>query len=176
MKVRLDAVIAEIAGTLDLRLLRQDPKFANLWRPHRMHLIMPSLARCDIARAEKSGGRKVLRWRPSRRLKNCVGVKPRGIPDELERIEAPIAISTLADEFSEVLQANVETVEEVASYALRLFAMYEMGLFEYRGKKDGLCQFERSPYRVLVEDEAGNTADLVGKYLGLDSDVAILSR
>jgi hypothetical protein len=78
---------------------------------------------------------------------------------------AQIAISTLADEFSEVLQANGETVEEAASYVLRLFAMHRLGLFEYRGKKDGLCQFEKSPSRILVEDENGNTADFVEKYL-----------
>ena len=82
-----------------------------------------------------------------------------------KEIEAPIAISTLADEFSEILQANGKVVEEVTSYVLRLFAMYEMGLFEYRGKKNGLCQFERSSSRILVEDEDGNTADFVERYL-----------
>jgi hypothetical protein len=165
MKVRVDAVIAEIARTLDVNLLRQDPNFEALPRFQRMHFIMAALVRGDIASGEKPGGRKVLRWRPSRRLESCFGVKRHGIPEELERIEAPIAISTLADEFSEVLQANGEMIEEVASYVLRLFAMYEMGLFEYRGKTDGLCQFDRSSRRIDVVDEAGNTADFVEKYL-----------
>jgi len=165
MKVKLDALIAEIAGTLDVNLLRQDPNFATLPRPQRMHFIVACLERCDIARAEKAGGRRVLRWQPSRRLDGYFGVKCHGIPDELERIETPIAISTLADEFSEVLQANGETVEEAASYVLRLFAMYKLGLFEYRGKKDGLCQFDRSSRSIGVVDDAGNAADFVEKYL-----------
>jgi hypothetical protein len=42
--------------------------------------------------------------------------------------------------------------------------MYEMGLLEYRGKKDGLYQFYRSSRRLLVEEENGNTADFVDKY------------
>ena len=67
--------------------------------------------------------------------------------------------------FLTILQANGKVVEEVTSYVLRLFAMYEMGLFEYRGKKNGLCQFERSSSRILVEDEDGNTADFVERYL-----------
>jgi hypothetical protein len=164
MKVRIDAVMAEIARTLDYNLLNANPAFAKLPRFNRMHFIFRSLARCDIARAEKPG-RGVLRWRPSHSLKDVVGLTPRGIPNELERIDAPIAISTLADEFDEFLKANGEMVEEVASYVLRLFAMYEMGLFEYRGKKDGLCQFYRSSARIEVVDEAGNTADFVEKYL-----------
>jgi hypothetical protein len=123
MKVKLDAFIAEIAKILDASLLEHDPDFETLWRPHRMHFIMACLARCDIARAEKFGGRKVRRWRPSRRLGRYFGAKRHGFPDELERIEAPIAISILADEFSEVLQANVEMVEDAADYVLRLFAI-----------------------------------------------------
>lgn len=165
MTVRLDAIIAEIAITLDTNLLRHDPNFANLPRPQRRHLIMTCLAGCDIAKGEKRGGRKVLRWQPSRRLERNLGVKHHGIPDEVERIEAPVAISTLADEFSELLQANGETVDEAASYVLRRFGMYGLGLLEYRGKKDGLCQFERSSRRIDVVDEAGNTTDFVDKYL-----------
>jgi hypothetical protein len=165
MKVRVDAVIAEIARTVDVNLLRQDPNFEALPRFNRMHFIMAALVRGNIARGEKPGGRRVLRWRPSHSLKDYVGLNPRRIPNELERIEAPIAISTLADEFEEFLQANDEMIEEVASYVLRLFAMYEMGLFEYRGKRDGLCQFDRSSSRILVEDEDGNSADFVEKYL-----------
>src|SRR5580704_7196697 len=104
MKIRLDAVIAEIAASIDAELLEHDSDFAALPRFNRLHFILRSLARCDLARAERSSGRKVIRWRPSHRLKDCVGLKPRGIPDEFERIEAPIAISTLADEFDEFLQ------------------------------------------------------------------------
>jgi hypothetical protein len=165
MNIRLDAVIAEIAGNIDLNLLMQDPDFAELPRFQRMHFIVRTLACCDIARGEKYGGRKVRRWRPSRRLERNLGVKGHGIPDELERIEAPIAISTLADEFAEVLAANGEAFGEVASYILRLFGMYGLGLLEYHGKKDGLCQFERSSRRIDVVDEAGNTTDFVEKYL-----------
>jgi hypothetical protein len=121
VKVTLDAFIAEIAKMLDASILEHDPDFETLWRPHRMHLIMACLARCDIARAQKFGGRKVRRWRPSRRLGRCFGAKRHGFPDEVERIEAPIGISTLADEFSEVLQANAEIVEDAADYVLRLF-------------------------------------------------------
>ena len=107
----------------------------------------------------------LFRSRPSHRLKNCVGLKPRGIPDEFERIEAPTTISTLADEFDGILQTLVDRIEETAFGVLRRFAMCEMGLLEYRGKKGGLCQFYRSSSRILVEDEDGNTADFVEKYL-----------
>jgi hypothetical protein len=123
MKVRIDAVIAEIARTLDVNLLRQDSNFETLPRPQRMHFIFRSLARCDIARAETFGGRKVRCWRPSRRLGRNFGVKWHGFPDELERIERPVAISTLADEFEELLQASGELAEDVADYVLRLLAI-----------------------------------------------------
>jgi hypothetical protein len=165
MKIRLDAVIAEIAASIDAELLEHDSDFAPLPRFNRLHFILRSLARCDLARAERSSGRKVIRWRPSHRLKDCVGLKPRGIPDEFQRIEAPTAISTLADEFDEILQTLDNPIEETAFGVLRRFAMYEMGLLEYRGKKDGLCQFKRSSKRLLVEDEDGNTTDFVDKYL-----------
>jgi hypothetical protein len=84
-----------------------------------MHLIVRTLARCDIARGEKYGGRKVRRWRPSRRLERNLGVKGHGIPDEIERIEAPIAISTLVDELSDLLKENGEAIDEVTHYVLR---------------------------------------------------------
>jgi hypothetical protein len=148
MNVRLDALIAEIARTLDVSLLRHDPRFATLPRPQRMHLIVRTLARCDIARGEKYGGREVRRWRPSRRLERNLGVKGHGIPDEIERIEAPIAISTLVDELSDLLKENGEAIDEVTHYVLRLFGMHELEFLEYRGKRDGLCQFERSSSRI----------------------------
>lgn len=122
MKVKLDAFVAEIARILDASLLKHNPDFDTLFRPHRLHIIMACLARCDIAGGQKFGGRKVRRWRPSRRLGRYFGAKRHGFPDELERIEAPIAISTLADEFSEVLRANGEMVEDAADYALYIFA------------------------------------------------------
>jgi hypothetical protein len=144
MKVRVDAIVAETATILDVSLLRHDPEFADLPRYNRMHLIMTCLARRKIARAEKFGGRKVRCWRPSRHLENNIGARGHGIPGELERIEAPIVISTLADDFSELLQANGQIIDEVASYVVRRFGMYASGLLEYRGKKNGLCWFERS--------------------------------
>jgi hypothetical protein len=119
MTVRLDAIIAEIARNIDLNLLMQYPDFAELPRFHRMHFIVRSLASCDIARGEKYGGRKVRRWRPSRRLEGNLGVKGHGIPDEIERIEAPIAISTLVDELSDLLKENGEAIDEVTHYVLR---------------------------------------------------------
>jgi hypothetical protein len=165
MKTRLDALIAEIAQILDVNLLRHDPELATLPRSQRLHFIMVRLLSLDIARAEKSGGRKVQRWRPSRRLESNYGVKQHGIPDEFERIEAPIAISTLAEKFAELLLSNNGAVEEVASYVLRRFAMYKVGLLEFHGKTDGLCQFERSARRIDVVDEDGHTTDFVDKYL-----------
>ena len=53
MKVKLAAVVAEIARTVDYSLLESEPKFTNLSRPHRMSLILACLAREDIARVEK---------------------------------------------------------------------------------------------------------------------------
>ncbi|MDI3561721.1 hypothetical protein [Bradyrhizobium sp. Arg816] len=135
MDVKLDAIIAEIARTLDLSLRMQDPEFATIPKPQRMHFITRSLAGHDIARGEKYGGRKVRRWRPSRHLEKFAGVKNHGIPDEIERIEAPVAISTLVDEFYELLDINDEPINEVADYVLRLFGMRSLGLLEYRGKE-----------------------------------------
>jgi hypothetical protein len=120
VKVKLDAFIAELAKILDDSLLEYNPDFVTLWRPHRMHVILACLARCDIAGAEEFVGRKV-RWRPSRRLRRNFAAKHHEFPDVLERIEAPIGTSTLADELSEVLQANAETVEDTADFVLRIF-------------------------------------------------------
>lgn len=136
MKVRIDAIVADIATILDVSLLRHDPELADLPRFQRLHLIMTCLAGRKIARAEKFGGRRARCWRPSLRLESNVGVKGHGIPDELERIEAPIVISTLADDFSELLQANGEAVDEVTFYVVRRFGMYASGWprrpFQYR--------------------------------------------
>ena len=45
MKVKLDAIVAEIAGALDFNLLEHAPNFATLPRFHRMHYIMGALVR-----------------------------------------------------------------------------------------------------------------------------------
>jgi hypothetical protein len=123
MNVKLDAFIAQIARKLDANLLRADEEFKDLWRPNRLHFILPCLACHDIARGEK-WGRKVVRWLPSRRLERHSGVRHHGILPEVERTERPVGISTAADEFSEFLQANGEMVEEAADEVLRRFAMY----------------------------------------------------
>jgi hypothetical protein len=88
----------------------------------------------------------------ARRVKDCVGLRPRGISDEFERIESPTTISTLADEFEEYLQTVSDPIEQTAFNVLRRFAMYEIGLLEYRGKKDGLCQFRKSSKCIEVAD------------------------
>jgi hypothetical protein len=163
MEVRLDAVIGEIAETVDSSLLRAEPNFTTLPRPNRMHLILLALMYCDIARPYNSNG--VMRWRPSRCLNKHVGVRGHGIPDERELTEKPTTISTLADELLETLRANSDLVVDVAFHVIRRFAMYQMGLFEYRGREDGRCQFYRSSQRLLVEDEDGNKTDFVDKYL-----------
>lgn len=166
MDVKLDAIIAEIARTLDLSLLKHEPEFANLPRAQRMHFIARSLRARGIARGEKFGGRKVRRWRPSRYLKSHFGVKDHGIPDEIERIEAPAAFSTLVDEFSALLDFNDETINEVTDYVIRRFRMRALGLLEYRGKgDDGFCQFDRSERHIDVIDEVRNMADFVDKHL-----------
>jgi hypothetical protein len=119
MDVKLDAIIAEIARTLDLSLLIHDPEFAIIPKPQRMHFITRSLATRGIAKGEKYGGRKVRRWRQSRHLEKNFGVKDHGIPDEIERIEAPVAISTLVDEFSKLLDFNDEPINAVTNYVSR---------------------------------------------------------
>lgn len=139
MDVKLDAIIAEIARTIDHSLLMHDPEFAQLPKPQRMHFITRSLATRGIARGEKYGRRKVRRWRPSRQLQKSIGVNTHGVPDEIERIEAPLAISTLIDEFSKILDCNDEAINDVTDYVLRLFGMHALGLLEYRGKDDGFC-------------------------------------
>jgi hypothetical protein len=119
MDVKLDAIIAEIARTLDLSLLIHDPEFEIIPKPQRMHFIMRCLEGHDIARGEKYGGRKVRRWRQSRNLEKSNGVKDHGIPDEIERIEAPVAVSTLVDEFSKLLDFNDEPINAVTDYVFR---------------------------------------------------------
>jgi hypothetical protein len=180
MKVGLDALIAEITRSLDWNLLEWDPKFDALSRPHRMHLILARLVREDVARAEKSDGGVGVRWRPSHRLESYLGVTRHGIPDEYEDADAPAAISTLADELSKVLQVNGDGIEAHTVYAVSCFTMYKLGMLEYRGKVDGLCQFYKSPDFVEraeeqerrgdltsvteVVDEAGNTIEFIEKY------------
>ncbi|SCB46873.1 hypothetical protein GA0061098_101213 [Bradyrhizobium shewense] len=127
MDVKFDAIIAEIARTLDLSLLMHDPEFATLPKPQRMHFITRCLAGHDIARGEKYGGRKVRRWRPSRHLETSFGVQNHGVPDEIERIEAPVAISTLIEEFSKRLDLNGKVINEVIDHVLRLFRMRSTG-------------------------------------------------
>jgi len=163
MEVKLDALVAEMVETIDSNLLVLNPDFETAWRPNRVHLILIFLGGCDIADPTKSKG--FLRWRPARRLDNHIGVKDHGISDVLERTEWPTAISALAEKYSESLDNNSEEAVESAFYVMRQFAMYKMGLLEYRGRSDNRCQFERSSNRVLVEDEDGNTADFVEKYL-----------
>lgn len=142
MKSRIDAFVAEIARTVDSRILADDSNFAGLWRPYRSHVLLTHLVRRDVARIEKWSG--TVRWLPSRTLERKFGVKGHIIPDEVERTERPLGMNTLADEFSEYLRANTALVDEVTSYFLRRFAMYEKGLFEYRGKRGGRCQFRRT--------------------------------
>lgn len=141
MQARMDALVAEIARTVDFKLLSRDPDFADLWQPNRTHLLLTFLKRCDVARTEKWTG-SVL-WLPSRNLERKFGVKGHVIPDEVERTERPIGFDTLADNFSEALQANRDLVDEATAHVVRRFAMYEMGVLAYRGKRDGLCQFRR---------------------------------
>ncbi|MCK1301951.1 hypothetical protein IVB33_10995 [Bradyrhizobium sp. 24] len=93
------------------------PEFAALPKPQRMHFVTRCLAGHGITRGEKYGGRKVRRWRQSRHFERNFGVKDHGIPDEIERIEAPIAISTLVDEFSKLLDFNDEPINTVINYA-----------------------------------------------------------
>jgi hypothetical protein len=145
MQSRIDALVAEIARTIDSRMLADDSNFADLWRPYRSHVLLTHLVRRDVARTEKWSG--TVRWLPSRNLEINFGVKGHVIPDEVERTERPLGMNTLVDEFSEYLTANTEFVDEATSYYLRRFAMYQKGLFEYRGKKDGRCQFRRTERR-----------------------------
>jgi hypothetical protein len=74
MKVKLAAVVAEIARTVDYSLLESEPKFTNLSRPHRMSLILACLAREDIARVEKLRKSVVLRWLSSKSLNKYSGI------------------------------------------------------------------------------------------------------
>jgi hypothetical protein len=185
MKVGMDALIAEIARCLDWNFLECDPKFDALSRPHRMQLILASLVREDVAKAEKSDGGVGVRWRASHRLESHFGVTRHGIPDEYEDAGAPEVISTLADEFSKDLQVNGDAVEVHTVYAASCFAMYRLGMLEYRGKEDGFCQFYKSPDFVArseelerrgdlasvteVVDEARNTVEFIEEYGPLKS-------
>jgi hypothetical protein len=158
MNVKLDALIAEIVRIIDLNLLEQYPPFETFWRANRMHLILASLKRCDVARSERRG--VGLYWLPSRRLEDYAGVKHRGIRDEFERTE-PTGFSTDAHEFAEILRSNRKVIEKVTRHVVRCFELYQLGFLKYRGKEDGFLQFEKSSSRVDVKDEAGDTADFV---------------
>jgi hypothetical protein len=141
MQSRIDAFVAEIARTVDAKILTEDPEFADLWRPNRTFLMLSYLVKLDIARSQKRTGSIV--WLPSRELENKFGVKGHSIPDEIERTERLIAMNTLADEFSETLRDSNELIKGVTSRFVRRFAMFEKGVLAYRGKKSGRCQFER---------------------------------
>jgi hypothetical protein len=163
MIAKLDGLVAEIVRAFDSDYLLDDDNLKTLWQPNRTHFILAALVRCDLARVEKSGDMR--RWRPSRRLEKLPGVKRHGIADEIERVEAPIAISTLADDVDAFLRANHDVVEDVAFCVVRHVQMCALGVLEYRGKKDGRCQFCRSGKSIQVVDESGNTHDFVDRFL-----------
>jgi hypothetical protein len=158
MNAKMDAFIAEIVRIIDFNLLEQYPLFRTFWRANRMHLILASLKRRDIARAERRGD--ALYWLPSRRLESRVGVKHRGIRDEFERTDT-IGFSTDAQEFDQILRANHKAIEKVALHVVRCFEMYKLGLLEYRGKEDGFLRFKSSSIRTEVSKKARKAADFV---------------
>jgi hypothetical protein len=158
MRSKLDAIIAEIVRIIDFNLLEQYPSFETFWRPNRMHLILGSLKRRDVARTERRG--VSLYWLPSRRLEDSAGVKNHGIRDEFERTEA-IGFSTDAEEFAGILGSNHKVIEKVALNVVRCFQMYQLGLLKYRGKRDGFLQFEKSSSSTKMIDEAGNSAEFI---------------
>jgi hypothetical protein len=165
MRVELDAVIAEIVRTFDNSVLEAAPFFENVPRSHRMDLILASLEHLKIARTESCHNGADLRWRPSRDLRKCYGVKDHGMPDEAEEVRSSRTSSVLAEELSESLQASEGAIEEWAFDVGRQFSMYKIGLFEYGGKKDGLCQFHRTDKKIMVMGEDGNQHDFVDRYL-----------
>jgi hypothetical protein len=158
MNAKMDALIAEIVRIIDLNLLEQYPLFETFWRANRMHLILASLKRCDVARAERRG--VGLYWLPSRRLEDYAGVKHRGIRDEFERTET-IGFSTDAQEFDQILRANHKVIEKVTLRVVRRFEMYQLGLLRYHGKEDGFLQFDRSSSRTDMINEAEHAANFV---------------
>jgi hypothetical protein len=146
MEVKLDAIIAEIARNIDFELLEGDPKFESLPRSQRMHLVLTMLGEGDVARIEEPNTSPTVCWRPSHRLEKYLGVKGHGVPDEHEDAEAPLAILTLVQEFSQALRAyNKEELKGTLSATVQLFALCGLGMLEYVGKRSGQCEFRASP-------------------------------
>src|SRR5436190_978537 len=117
MKVRLDAVVAEIVKSLDSKLIAHELEFKKMWRPVRIRLILIALRGWDIAQAERSSGLQC--WRPSLRLQSYSGGKGHGMRNQFERIESPPGFSTLTEEFVEVLDANRTVIEKLARRVIR---------------------------------------------------------
>lgn len=180
MKVALDALTAEIARNVDWNIREWDSQFEEIPRAHRMNLILHHLASLDVARAEKSDGAVGIRWKPSRRLEAYFGVTRHGIADDYEDVEQLMPISGLADELSRILQGNEEAVEIHIVHTVVYFALYRLGMLEYRGRKDGVCEFNKSSnfaercdeYEqngdlasvTEVLDEAGRTVELIQNF------------
>jgi hypothetical protein len=161
MKVKLAAIVAEIARTIDRDLLAFDTTFAILSRPHRMSLILTSLQRENVASAGKSRRDVVCRWDPSERLLEYLGAEPVGINDEFEDVQCPTGIFSAADEFARILRMRPYLVAEIASSVIRRFQMHNLGLLEYCGKKAGFCIFRKSKRCIEVMEKNADVREFI---------------
>lgn len=144
MKVKLDAIVAEIANAVVSDLLEHDPRFEQLPRPERMHLIVAMLRDRRLVRLENANSAATPYWRPARRLQSYFGAGEHGIGDEHEELALPSAISFLADEASQAMARFDVQLDQIVGLVITVFAMYKQGMLEFCGKEDGLCSFQPS--------------------------------
>jgi hypothetical protein len=153
VKVKLDAVVAEIVRSFDSEVCDETPKFKSLLKAHRMHLLLQMLERRDVARVEKGSAEISPYWRPSKRLEGFFGVERHGFADEYEDVDHLPAILEIADQFARVILGKMTEpkVEKDVGIIISFFAMYRQGLVKYAGKgNDGL--FLWRPTRKLKRE------------------------
>jgi hypothetical protein len=141
MNTMIDAVVSEIARSVDLEICRSNPSFEKLHRNHRMYLLLSMLETEGVA--SKDSSCPTPRWGPSKRLDTFFGVERHGIEDTREDVAPPTALLTLGADFSKALLSfRAQKLEKEIGLVVSIFAMCRLGMVEYRGRNsDGACEF-----------------------------------
>src|ERR1700761_9082174 len=125
MKMKLDAVVAEIVRNIDLEIVQHNPGLAKYPRQHRLYVLFDFLRKEDVIKDVNEGDLPTLR--PSTRLERFFGVERHGILDEYEDIVDPSALSAIHSEFGKEFDAlRGEALEKEVGFIISLFAMYRL--------------------------------------------------